>query len=630
MSMLPAITLDYQTHLIIYGTGSLVIMMTLIALLRNLFCRSSKDAYDVYSDKLSKSRGNSRSFVDYSRSKSNRSNYDYTSQNHKSSLDSIPSKQTETPVLSNTSTPNTRTPNTVSSKSTIRSPTPTTTPIQPSPTGTPTSPITMTAISPIPQFSPCDTHSYHLQEQGSCDTDVDGTTDPELERINSPKKRKSISISINIPNFKLPRMPSIASRSTSILKKVLRRMESGQYDSQDIHLVIRTTSIFGCIGFLLSLLMLTTYYLTREAYGYIYFTYGALVLYGVSKFIIYSLSLFRLYFALNNSVLQYSKYVYIALIALFILHLIVFIVACGLLHLQYFFLSIYCAVFFFALDIVFICILYVLFTKRMFELFENTSTYIAESKAKASAYDHRRDVFTLVQSPGTSACSTPRNNGTYAHKDRKASTNNLSIQIASNYKPRPPHCDTNMVYPMHPISSISPQSLKPKNNVRVKSYSADVTELTLANSNKDSMDRDCSFTNTNRSLSNIVEESHNNKPGEPSKTKRKREKWKHYQQQQASGIEYVTRYSVLVLLSSLSSLAMAGVLIYEERYNFDGIFSSGSGMDDAMELHIILCIDMIINCITIYFYFVFGRWLYQATCCLCHAFVQRCCVSLCI
>ena len=93
------------------------------------------------------------------------------------------------------------------------------------------------------------------------------------------------------------------------------------------------------------------------------------------------------------------------------------------------------------------------------------------------------------------------------------------------------------------------------------------------------------------------------------------------------GIEYVTRYTVLILLSCLSSLSMAAILIYEGQTNFKGFREN---IHETMEFHIIFVVDVIINCLSIYFYFIFGKWLYHLSCCLCHSFIHSCCISLCI
>ena len=195
---------------------------------------------------------------------------------------------------------------------------------------------------------------------------------------------RSMSLSFSVSNFKLPRMGSITSRPTTILKKVLRRMEYGQYDSKDINLSIRATSMFGCIGFLLSLLMLSLYYsLYLDAKWNLYLIYISIILYTISKFTIYSCSLCRLYFTFSNSALQYSNCIYIAIMSLMAIHLIISIAFGVCICNKWFVLSIYFGVAFYVFDIIFILMLYVLFTKRMFELFENTSSYIAKSKAKS-------------------------------------------------------------------------------------------------------------------------------------------------------------------------------------------------------------------------------------------------------
>lgn len=56
--------LHHQTNTLIYGISSLIVGITLIALIRNLFCRKS-NTDDIYTKK---SRHNSRSYADYSRS----------------------------------------------------------------------------------------------------------------------------------------------------------------------------------------------------------------------------------------------------------------------------------------------------------------------------------------------------------------------------------------------------------------------------------------------------------------------------------------------------------------------------------------------------------------------------------
>ena len=56
--------LSHQTNTLIYGASSLIVGITLIALIRNLFCRKS-NTDDIYNKK---SRHNSRSYADYSRS----------------------------------------------------------------------------------------------------------------------------------------------------------------------------------------------------------------------------------------------------------------------------------------------------------------------------------------------------------------------------------------------------------------------------------------------------------------------------------------------------------------------------------------------------------------------------------
>lgn len=208
-------------------------------------------------------------------------------------------------------------------------------------------------------------------------------TNGHIHRSNT-----SMSISFSVSNFKLPRMGSITSRPTTILKKVLRRMEYGQYDSKDINLSIRTTSMLGCIGFLLSLLMLSLYYsLYFDPKWNINLIYISIILYTISKFTIYSCSLCRLYFTFSNSALQYSNCIYFAIMSLMAIHLMISIAFGICIIKKYFVLSMYFGVAFYIFDILFILVLYILFTKRMFELFENTSSYIA--KSKASAYHAR-------------------------------------------------------------------------------------------------------------------------------------------------------------------------------------------------------------------------------------------------
>merc|ERR1712129_454061 len=96
------------------------------------------------------------------------------------------------------------------------------------------------------------------------------------------------------------------------------------------------------------------------------------------------------------------------------------------------------------------------------------------------------------------------------------------------------------------------------------------------------------------------------------KKTQKRAKWKYYRKQQASGIEYLTRYTVLVLLTSMSSLMMIAVALL------------------GLEMHIAFALDVVINSTVIYFYFIFSKWCYHSVCCLCHSWIQSLCVKLCI
>ena len=440
---------------------------------------------------------------------------------------------------------------------------------------------------------------------------------------------RSMSLSFSVSNFKLPRMGSITSRPTSVLKKVLRRMEYGQYDSKDINLSIRTTSLFACIGFLLSLLTLSLYYslffTTKWNLGLIYTT---TILYGISKFTIYSCSLCRLYFTLSNSALQYSICIYITIICLVIIHLIISIAFCICFYFKWLLIAIYLGVAFYSFDIIFILILYILFTKRMFELFENTSSYIAKSKASAyhekfksgnqgmnsgtintnynnhnatQSFDFSADEFhelspngsvnksnedkncqlTLkpfkktasedVIAPTPSPGGTPRFGATDTERGDRvnnldaggieyAVTNNLSIQIEEIQ-------DSDMGE-----TALSPISLKSPSPrlVIAKSYSAEIIDLTPKNSNScnggngmmvnkpETMDsnkltttrsRGASLSISGRGRADSADSAAPQLARENSQSKRelsrikretkknyKKEKWKYYQKQQATGI----------------------------------------------------------------------------------------------
>ena len=73
---------NYQTNTIIYGIGSLIVSITLIALIRNLFCRKS-NIDDHYSKNK---RYNSRSYADYSRSTNKERSYADLQRNYSNSV----------------------------------------------------------------------------------------------------------------------------------------------------------------------------------------------------------------------------------------------------------------------------------------------------------------------------------------------------------------------------------------------------------------------------------------------------------------------------------------------------------------------------------------------------------------
>ena len=77
------------------------------------------------------------------------------------------------------------------------------------------------------------------------------------------------------------------------------------------------------------------------------------------------------------------------------------------------------------------------------------------------------------------------------------------------------------------------------------------------------------------------------------------------------GIGFLTKYSVLMSWSILSSLSMI-IMITMLNINFVHRFN------DEIIIHIIWSVDCVINSLSIYLYFVFGGWIYDALCGLCH------------
>ena len=93
----------------------------------------------------------------------------------------------------------------------------------------------------------------------------------------------------------------------------------------------------------------------------------------------------------------------------------------------------------------------------------------------------------------------------------------------------------------------------------------------------------------------------------------------HYQSQKKFGVEYATRYAVLLSIASLSSLLMI-IMIIIERENLLNDF-------ERLTPNIIFAIDCAINSFSVYFYFVFGKWLYDILCGTCHIMVGCICFS---
>merc|ERR1711933_675296 len=141
-----------------------------------------------------------------------------------------------------------------------------------------------------------------------------------------------------------------------------------------------------------------------------------------------------------------------------------------------------------------------------------------------------------------------------------AAGNNLSVQIEHIQD-----SDLDFAAAMTPSPRLhGPESLK-----IVKSHSMDTDASVKKNK---IVKRTESFSNLfKNAIANECRE-HSRSKREISKIKKtqKREKWKYYQKQQASGIEYLTRYTVLVLLSSISSLMMIGVILFGLEERSDG------------------------------------------------------------
>merc|ERR1711933_323383 len=167
-------------------------------------------------------------------------------------------------------------------------------------------------------------------------------------------------------------------------------------------------------------------------------------------------------------------------------------------------------------------------------------------------------------------------------------------------------------------AAVTPSPRSPGSLKIVKSHSTEIVETAKQKVVK----RTESFSNLFKTTESR-ENSHSKREMSKIRRTEKREKWKYYQKQQASGIEYVTRYTVLVLLSSMSSLAMVAVLM-SHLDAFDG------DMVGAFGFHAVFVLDVIINCVVIYFYFIFSKRCYHSICCLCHSCIQSCCVKLCI
>ena len=522
-----------QINTILYGTASFVICIILTVLTKNLFF--SKPSFPKERNKKKKrpkrSKPRSRSYPDYSKHQANNLNEEM-SQKEKNQkyiqridvygkiykIDIDPEEDIDPdpdPMPTDNATPNSQS-NTMSSNNSETAIIPQFIPNEQS-------------VPPLAQIESDivkmkkDISKQYDTETDIEEIDIDNDIHVHLPKIsakasreNSINKshRRSNSHSFSISNFKLPRISA----------KLVKKLEYGQHDHSDIAMSIRLTSLFGCVCMLFSLLVITIYFSTKSTS--IYLILSSLLLYGLSKFMSCICTLCRTYFTFANSVLQYSKYIYIGIVCIMCIHCCILMLILFMLFYNKSVLSaIYCAAAFYLFDIVYNVTLYALFTKRMWTLFENTSSYIAQSKAKGrrnTSFDFSREIAdkSMIDIIAPSPVGTPQ--------PKKSSDGGIELAVGHNLTVQIEHIQESDFSAALTPSPRSPGTLK-----IIKSRSADM-DVAESNVKNKPFKRAESFSNLFKSTEN---REHSQSKRELSKIKRtqKREKWKYYQKQQASG-----------------------------------------------------------------------------------------------
>ena len=216
----------------------------------------------------------------------------------------------------------------------------------------------------------------------------------EKSRSKSGSRHSRSSSFANLSN-----LPHAVTNVINNIKGILGKMEYRDYASNEIHLVVRLSSIISCFGFLISVTIICLYFLLNAA---IQHSYGESILfnmkvmtfvcYALAKYALYICSLSRLYYSLDESIFQYGINIYALLVLYLILQLIITISSISSFCVDAYQEFIIFMIIFYFMDIAFLFILYILFIKQLLRLIKNTHAYIASSSlSKDNSNDDRNN-----------------------------------------------------------------------------------------------------------------------------------------------------------------------------------------------------------------------------------------------
>ena len=294
--------------------------------------------------------------------------------------------------------------------------------------------------------------------------------DNSLEKSRSNHSHTR-SLSFTMQN----QLPHAVLNVVNNIKGMLNQMEYRGYELNEIHLIVRLSSIISCFGFLICVTMICIYFCfesfldghsrhdtddsinnaqsqsssnsnsysnsnsdsnstsldQRALYS---LAAVSLIFYGFGKFALYICTVSRLYYSLDGGIFQYGINIYAIIVLYLIVDFVIVLASVSSLYVAAYNSFIICMLIFYFMDIIYLLGLYILFTKQIMKLIKDTVAYTSASSntTNNNTSNTNTNHKSNANSSGSSGSSSSSSAASSSNNNKNKMDTGIELQISSN------------------------------------------------------------------------------------------------------------------------------------------------------------------------------------------------------